>query len=580
MAVTEVGVRLTAKDDGASKTVGNIKQELRAASKELIAMQDDFGAMSAEAIAAAKKVAELKDRIQDAKEVSDLFDPGAKFQAFGNVAKTVAGGFSALQGSMALFGTESKDVEKTLLKVQSAMALSEGLSTIMDGAKDFERLGAIIKTKVVTAFSTLRGAIMATGIGALVVGLGLLIANFDAVKKYISNLIPVFGAFADKVGSIITKFTDWIGVTNSQARALENLQKKTDLQNDAINRTIKVLEAQGGKEAQVYEARRQILQNDIANTKKHADAKGLLYGEDAKKYKDLLTELQVLDIQEQNRKKGIADAEAKAVADKNAAIALENKKAYDAKREAEQKQLEKDLEFRAKRAADIAETDAKIEEEAKKVRDEKLAEEIAFTDGRAAALSKAPLALANATKLATEQISANNQQAAINAQVSSDMQQRAYEQIGQASQQLSNLIGQQTVAGKALALVTIGINTALAISGAIKQATQNPMNLSPFALFADIFARTTAVIAGMVSAKKILSSSNVPSSASGAGMSMGSVSMAAQNAPITPQNTNTRLDAQSLNQIGNAATRAFVVESDVTGNQERVRRLNRAARLG
>jgi hypothetical protein len=54
-------------------------------------------------------------------------------------------------------------------------------------------------------------------------------------------------------------------------------------------------------------------------------------------------------------------------------------------------------------------------------------------------------------------------------------------------------------------------------------------------------------------------------------------------APSIPQNAitgQTTLDRNSLNQIGNATSRAFVIESDVTNNQERVTRLNRAARLG
>lgn len=573
MAVTEVGVRLTAKDDGASKTVGNIKQELRAASKELITMQDNFGSMSAEAVAAAKKVAELKDRIQDAKEVTDLFDPGAKFQAFGNVAKTVAGGFSALQGSMALFGTESKDVEKTLLKVQSAMALSEGLSTIMDGAKDFERLGAIIKTKVVTAFSTLRGAIMATGIGALVVGLGLLIANFDAVKKYISNLIPGFGAFADKVGKLVTMFTDWIGVTDSQARALENLQKKTDLQNAAINRTIKVLEAQGGKEAEVYEARRQILQNDIANTRKHADAKGILYGEDAKKYKDLITELQVLDIQEQNRKKAIADGEAKAAADKHKAIEAENNKAHLAKLEADKKRRQEEakakddfLKEQQKLNQETAEQDAADTENWRKY--------YAEQDAKAAQDKIDSLKDIEETVKVAAEVSKNaNQEAANSAQQRAQSEANAYQNIGNALGALGQVIGQQTVAGKALAIAQAVINTWLGVTEVIKAKTVLP---EPLGTINKIASVASIAAAGFMAVKNI-SKTQVPGGGGGSTNIPSAINIPA---PIAPTGTNTRLDAQSLNQIGNAATRAFVVESDVTGNQERVRRLNRAARLG
>ena len=50
-------------------------------------------------------------------------------------------------------------------------------------------------------------------------------------------------------------------------------------------------------------------------------------------------------------------------------------------------------------------------------------------------------------------------------------------------------------------------------------------------------------------------------------------------APVGPQMSQTSLNQQMINQVGNAAVRAFVVESDVSGNQERIRRLNRAARI-
>ena len=50
-------------------------------------------------------------------------------------------------------------------------------------------------------------------------------------------------------------------------------------------------------------------------------------------------------------------------------------------------------------------------------------------------------------------------------------------------------------------------------------------------------------------------------------------------APLQPQAQTTMLNQSQINQIGNASVRAFVVESDVTGQQERIRRLNRASRI-
>ena len=50
-------------------------------------------------------------------------------------------------------------------------------------------------------------------------------------------------------------------------------------------------------------------------------------------------------------------------------------------------------------------------------------------------------------------------------------------------------------------------------------------------------------------------------------------------APLAAQATTTTLNQGQINQIGNVAARAYVVESDISGNQERVTRLNRAARI-
>jgi len=64
--------------DGKEKVVssiGEMKKLLKEANFELVAAQQNFGEYSQEAINAAKRVATLKDTIQEAKETSDLFDP-------------------------------------------------------------------------------------------------------------------------------------------------------------------------------------------------------------------------------------------------------------------------------------------------------------------------------------------------------------------------------------------------------------------------------------------------------------------------------------------------------------------------
>ena len=178
MADKDVALKLRVDGQEADKTVKSFKQQLREANAELVSVSEKFGATSKEAINAAKRVAQLKDAIGDAKAMADAFSPDAKFAAFSGALRGVAGGFAGVQGAMALFGSESENLQKTLLKVQAAMALSEGLNAITGSIDAFKNLGAVIKSSVVTAFSTLRGAMMATGIGALVLAVGALVTNF------------------------------------------------------------------------------------------------------------------------------------------------------------------------------------------------------------------------------------------------------------------------------------------------------------------------------------------------------------------------------------------------------------------
>lgn len=155
--------------------LGSLKSQLREAQAEVAKLSEQFGVTSKEAANAAKRAAELKDQIEDAKALTDAFNPDAKFKALSSSLGGVASGFAAYQGALGLVGVESKKVEEQLLKVQSAMALAEGLQAL-GGAKDsFIQLASVVKNQVVTAFATLKGALIATGIGALVVTIGFLL---------------------------------------------------------------------------------------------------------------------------------------------------------------------------------------------------------------------------------------------------------------------------------------------------------------------------------------------------------------------------------------------------------------------
>jgi len=166
------------------QSVGNMKQQLRAATADLVAMNEKFGSTSKEAIAAAKRVAELKDAIGDAKSLADAFNPDARFKALGQTLGAVAGGFSAVQGAMVLLGNESEDLQKSLLKVQAALAISQGLEQLGDLGQAFKNLKAV----AVNALNGIKAAIGSTGIGLLVVALGTIVAYWDEIKAAVSGV--------------------------------------------------------------------------------------------------------------------------------------------------------------------------------------------------------------------------------------------------------------------------------------------------------------------------------------------------------------------------------------------------------
>ena len=163
------------------ENLGNLKQQLKAAQLEVQTLADKFGVTSDQAREAAKRAAELKDRIGDAKALTDAFNPDAKFKGLAQALTGVTGGFAAVQGAMGLIGVESENVEKQLLKVQSAMALAAGIDQLSEAKEAFLNLG---KTAV-KAFDSIKAAIGGTGIGLIVITLGVIYTYWEDISEAI-----------------------------------------------------------------------------------------------------------------------------------------------------------------------------------------------------------------------------------------------------------------------------------------------------------------------------------------------------------------------------------------------------------
>jgi len=177
----------------------SLKAQLKEAQQEVQTLSEKFGAASAQAINAAKRAAELKDAIGDAKELTDAFNPDAKFTALSGALSGVVNGFQAYEGALGLVGVESKQLQEQLLKVQSAMALAQGIDGVTASIQSFKNLGAIAKN----AFATIKTAIGSTGIGLIVLAIGLIVSNWKELTGWVEKSFPAF----KKIGDFFRNFS-------------------------------------------------------------------------------------------------------------------------------------------------------------------------------------------------------------------------------------------------------------------------------------------------------------------------------------------------------------------------------------
>jgi hypothetical protein len=180
--------------DNANESVKSLKTQLKEAQANVAELSEKFGATSKEAVEAAKSAASLKDRIGDAKSLTDAFNPDAKFKSLMGSLTGVAGGFSAVTGAMGILGGKSKDVEQAIAKVNQAMALASGVQALGESIDSFKQLGAVIRSttifqRVATAAQWLWNAAMsANPIGAVVVAITALItAGYLLIKMFQSS---------------------------------------------------------------------------------------------------------------------------------------------------------------------------------------------------------------------------------------------------------------------------------------------------------------------------------------------------------------------------------------------------------
>ena len=575
MAQENVGININVQSN-ADKTLGSLKQQLREATAEVQALSDKFGATSEQAVAAAKRASELKDQIGDAKSLVDAFNPDAKFKALTASLSGVAGGFAAAQGAIALFGVESKEVEKALLQVQSAMALSQGLQAVGESIDSFKQLGSVIANSTIflkanemankatafamrlfgvsveatsVSFKVLKGAIAATGLGLLVVAIGEIVAAFQN-----------YSSAAEKAAEKQKQLNETI--TKGAKTALKAEQ---DFLANQEKLDIARAKSRGATEKEIFDIeqsfrkRKAEAQIRFWKETKNADVEGAQSA--AAEVEKINTEAQVALLDFQTKQAAARRAAEKAEAEKRKA---EREKLEKEIEEENQRRNEAEVKFffdrlkaidalNAQRAKEKAEQDALDKELLDKA--EKEAEDYADKQFQLVQTSIKNDRLAKDAKAKIAKEEADAKIAALDA-------------TSNAITNLSLIAGKETVAGKALAIAASIINTYKGITTALSSAPP-PFN----------FISAAAVGAAGFAAVKNIVAVKVPG-AGGGGASVPSISAQAPIAPPQPQAQTTSLDNRTINAIGNQAVRAYVIENDVTSNQQRIAAIRQRARFG
>jgi hypothetical protein len=682
MAQENIGINIQVGGNQ-DQALGSLKAQLREATAEVALLSYKFGATSKEAVQAAKRAGELKDRIGDAKALVEAFNPDAKFKALTASLSGVAGGFAAVQGAIGLFGVESKEVEKTLLKVQSAMAVSQGLQAIGESIDSFKNLGTVIKNSTIflkanelankaaavtmklfgvsveatsISFKVLKTAIITTGIGILVVALGEAVSMFqnfssaaeDAAEKQkefnkrvaegaktqlkgeqdsLNNQEKIDVAKAKSRGASEkeifeleqtyrrqkaesqvrfykeTKDVDAdaaaaakieIDKANAEGQVAliefntkqlnqrrEAGKKSSDEARQQREQELKErLQAEKEAQIQISELRNQIFLSTFKdeNQKKEVELTIAFNKEkDQVLANTLLTEKTRNELILNLRTKFNNDLDAIKQDEKDKQVAADAKmledaaKSIEAQDELDFNKLKKDFaktqdDEKKAAAKELADIDKKL---AKNATDLQL--EQSLIDEKQVALD-----LAYANSLISEDEYTKGTEANANARIEiakkeADQKIALAQQSASALSALSDIVGKETAAGKALAVSAALINTYLGITQALKLPF-------PASVPAAIIAATTGF-----SAVKNIIAVKVPGGSGGASagnMTTPSISAAAPMAPAQPQAATTNLSTQTINAMGNQAIRSYVVESDVTGNQQRIAAIQQRARFG
>jgi hypothetical protein len=141
-----------------------------------------------------KEAGRIKDSVGDMRaEIGYFASDTRRLDAVLGGVQGLAGAFSAVEGAAALMGIESKDLQKTMVQLQGALALVNGLQALQSALQAESafmvglntaamRIQTYVMGQATVAARVYAAALVATGAGAILVAIGLIASAFSNVK--------------------------------------------------------------------------------------------------------------------------------------------------------------------------------------------------------------------------------------------------------------------------------------------------------------------------------------------------------------------------------------------------------------
>lgn len=129
MADETINIKVLLDTANSAKSIADTRKSI----KDLTSAALQVGEGSDEFQQLTQAAGELKDRVDDTRGAVKFFsDDMRNLSGTISIAKGIAAGFEVAQGAMAMFGAEGENVQKALLKVQSSMAVLNGIMAIQE----------------------------------------------------------------------------------------------------------------------------------------------------------------------------------------------------------------------------------------------------------------------------------------------------------------------------------------------------------------------------------------------------------------------------------------------------------------